>query len=196
MFRAIAFTLLLIVVATLVCGCTNEEKKEKPQPQAQQSAATASKTLSPMARAADPVYAYVDDIRSDLSDGKVQIINQVMRLSPEESKTFWPIYHDYEDELFALGDQRVEMTRRFVTAQSTGTLDGPQASKLADDWFNFEQQRLDLLKKYHNRISEQLSPIRAGQFVQIENRVGTVVDLIIASELPLVRGQPAVAKPQ
>jgi hypothetical protein len=85
------------------------------------------------------------------------------------------------------------MTKTFVTALSSNTLDDPKASKLADDWFNFETQRLELLKKYHKQFADQLSPIRAAQFVQIENRVGTVVDLIIASELPLMQGRPVPA---
>lgn len=182
---------LIFAVAASLAACTNHETQE---PKTAQSTQRQQQPLSPMARAADPVYAYVDAIRSDLSDGKVQIINRIMRLTPEESKTFWPIYHDYEDELFALGDQRVEMTRQFVTAFSGNTLDDPKATKLADDWFNFETQRLDLLKKYHKQITDQLSPIRAAQFVQIENRVGNVVDLIIASELPLVRGNAGRAR--
>jgi hypothetical protein len=115
-----------------------------------------------------------------------------MRLSPEESKTFWPNYHDYEEELFQLGDQRVELTRNFLTAQEgqggQGGLDNDRAAKLTDDWFAFENQRLQLLQKYQKMIAAQLSPVRAAQFAQIEHRVGTVMDLVIASELPLVRG--------
>ena len=180
---------LIFAVAASLSACTSNEKKE-PKP-----AAPAARNAPPtgMARQADAVYAYVDEIRSDLSDGKVQIINRVMHLTPEESKTFWPIYQEYEDELFTLGDQRVEMSKTFVTAMSSNTLDDPKAAKLADDWFNFETQRLDLLKKYHKQIAEQMSPIRAAQFVQIENRVGNVIDLIIASELPLMQGRPVPA---
>src|SRR5688500_10829579 len=33
------------------------------------------------ARLADPVYGYVDEVRSELSDGKVALINRVMRLT-------------------------------------------------------------------------------------------------------------------
>jgi hypothetical protein len=163
----------------VLLGC-EANQKDKDQ---------AKGTLSPQARKSDPVYAYVDAVRNDLSDGKVQIINQVMRLTPEESKVFWPIYHDYEEELFDLGDQRVEVTRNFVKAQSGKAMDDKQATALADGYFKFETDRLELLKKYHKRISEELSPVRAAQFTQIEHRVGTVVDLVLASELPLVKNK-------
>src|SRR5689334_16580076 len=87
------------------------------------SGATSAKPLTPEQRRADPVYGYVDSVRKDLSDGKVQLINQVMRLTPEESAKFWPIYHDYEEELFKLGDQRVEMTKKFAQSYATRSLD-------------------------------------------------------------------------
>ena len=167
----------LAIAGAVLLGC--EANERNPQ--------QASAKLSPEARKLDPVYAYVDTVRSDLSDGKVQIINQVMRLTPEESKVFWPIYHDYEEELFDLGDQRVELTRQFFKAQAGKGLDNNQATAIADGWFKFETDRLELLKKYHKRIAEELSPVRAAQFTQIEHRVGTVVDLVLASETPLVQ---------
>jgi hypothetical protein len=145
------------------------------------------------ARGADPVYSYLDEARQDLSDGKVNVINQVMRLSRDESAKFWPIYHDYEDELFDLGDKRIEMTRAFLKAQSSGSLDNDKAAALAKDWFDAEQQQLTILKKYHDQIAAELSPVRAAQFTQLERRFDTVMDLLVASELPLVRGEPGAA---
>ena len=176
MLRISLFSLL---VAIVLCGC---ESNPKPAAQAK---------LSPEARQSDPVYAYVDTLRDDLSQGKVRIINSTMRLTPEESKVFWPIYRDYEEELFELGDTRVELTRRFVNAQTMRALDNQAANSLADGWFKFESDRLALLQKYHKQIAQELSPVRAAQFTQIEHRVGTLVDLLIASDLPLVQNEKA-----
>ena len=50
-----------------------------------------------------------------------------------------------------------------------------------------ETDRLGLLKKYHELIANKLSLLYAIQFLQIEHRVNTVIDLMIASELPLFR---------
>ena len=85
--------------------------------------------------------------------------------------------------------------RQFAAAQRVGKMSDQQATTLADRYFQFESQRLDMLKKYHRILSKDLSPIRAAQFSQIEHRVGTVVDLMIASELPLVQAGPASAVP-
>jgi len=131
--------------------------------------------------------AYVGAMRADLSDGKLQIIGSVMKLTNDEAKVFWPIYEDYESELFDLGDQRVDLIRRFAAAQKSGRLGPREATELADGYFKFEQQRLDLLKKYHGMIAKELSPLRGAQFTQIEHRVGTIIDLSIAAEIPLIQ---------
>ena len=181
MSRPTRLVLLALIIANAI-GCAADSKSTSDA-----SAGTASLTLTPQARAADPVYAYLDGVRGDLSDGKAKLINQVMRLSSEESAKFWPIYHDYEEELFDLGDQRVEMTRTFVGALNARTLDDAAAAKLTDQWFDFETKRLELLQNYQKRIASELSPLRAAQFTQIENRVGMVIDVVIASELPFVQ---------
>jgi len=201
---------LLIPVVLLVpvaVGCANNDKSKATSTGASATstggATSAAKTGSaslastggqmqipttPEARRADPVYSYVDEARQDLSDGKVNVINQVMRLSRDESAKFWPIYRDYEDELYDLGDKRIEMTRAFLKAQTSNSLDNDKAAALTKDWFDAEQQQLTILKKYHDMIATELSPVRAAQFTQIEHRFDTVVDLMVASELPLVRG--------
>lgn len=148
------------------------------------SAAAPLKGLSP----GDPLYAYVEAARDDLSRGKVEIITAVMHLDAEQSKLFWPIYQEYEVELFDLGDKRLELIRQFIPARQSGRLDDKKAGELADGYFQFELARLELVKRYHAEIAKALSPLCAAQFTQIEHRMNTVIDLLIASEMPLVQG--------
>jgi hypothetical protein len=135
----------------------------------------------------DTVHVYVDDIRADLSDGKIVIINDVMKLTDAEDKVFWPIYADYEQELFDLGDKRLDLMGEFVAAQDHHALSEAKAADLTANFFQLEQDRLDLVRKYNGILSKELSPIRAAQFTQIEHRIATVVDLMVASQMPLVQ---------
>jgi hypothetical protein len=43
-----------------------------------------------------------------------------------------------------------------------------------------------LLEKYHGKIEMALTPVQAGQFLQIENQLGLFIDVTIASEMPKV----------
>jgi hypothetical protein len=138
-------------------------------------------------RKSDQLYQYVDSVRSDLKNGKQRTLNQVMQLSTEESAKFWPIYHDYEEELFDLGDRRVEVIRKFVLAQQSHAMSDDQASVLADAWLSCEAERVDLLRKYYKKVADALSPLKAAQFGQVEHRFNTAIDVMIASEVPLVK---------
>ena len=135
----------------------------------------------------DPVKAYIDAVRLDLAQGKVSLINGTIGLSDKEAAVFWPLYQEYEIELFELGDRRLDLIDRFIAADEAESLDDAEAKKMATAWFEQETARLALLKKYHKLIGDQLSPLRAIQFVQIEHRISMVVDIMIASELPLFR---------
>lgn len=137
----------------------------------------------------DALRAYLEGMRADLSNGKVSTYNAVMRLSDEEAKIFWPIYKDYEDELFENGDRRVALVKEYVSLSASKGVTDDKARELMPKWFEFHEQQLNLLKKYQGIIQEKVSPIRAAQFVQIEYRFSLVVDLTVASELPLVEGR-------
>ena len=60
---------------------------------------------------------------------------------------------------------------------------------MAKRWFKGQRARLDLLERYHRKIEQSLSSVKAGQFLQIENQIGLFIDITIAAEMPLV-GSP------
>jgi hypothetical protein len=184
---------LLMSLIPLATGCESSgtKKESSSSSSASPAASKMSSPISPEGRQEDTLHEYVDATRADIRDGKRKIINEVMRLSPEESSKFWPIYHNYENELSTLADQRAEITRKLVTAEAANSLDNEHAASLADEWFQFETRQLEVLQKYHRIIAKELSPIRAAQFTQIEHRVATLVDLVLASELPLIEKQPS-----
>src|SRR3954451_1511784 len=184
MFRQLLPAAALLIPLTLGCE-SGGSKSAAPKASAALSGKQAA-DVSPSAQSAIPtgverrydhVYSYVDEVRSELSDGKAALINHVMRLSKDEEIIFWPIYNEYEDELFALGDQRIDLLGRFVKTQTDQSFDNAAAKSLTDDWFKIEADRLALVRKYHDRIAKELSPVHAAQFAQVEHRVETVIDL-------------------
>lgn len=149
--------------------------------------------VTPAARAADVsdnVYNYIQLLRSDMNSLKVELVNSIMKLSADEAKKFWPIYRDYENELGKLAINRAELVSDFVKAHADGTFDNAKAKDIAKRWFKTQRARLDLLDNYHGKIEKALTPVHAGQFLQIENQLGLFIDLAIASEMPVVGSKP------
>lgn len=136
----------------------------------------------------DSTQEYLERMRTELSQGKVGMLNEVLRLTEEQHDAFWPIYADYEQELFSLGEQRISLAKRLLDAQAAGSLDDAVAVDVAAAWFDVQARHLELAKTYHDRIARAISPIHAAQFTQLEHRATTVVELMWASRLPMIHG--------
>ncbi len=143
---------------------------------------------------ADDARAYFEVLRSDFNTGKIQALNGVMKLTVAEADKFWPIYRSYEKELAPVGDRKLALIREFLTYRKAGTLTEEVSKALSRQWLQNAQDRLDLWKKYHDQISDQVSPIRAAQFLQVENQMALFVDISIASEMPMVGSKPEEKK--
>lgn len=128
---------------------------------------------------------YADLLRQDIQKQKVAIVSQLMQLSPEQAAAFWPVYNEYARELSALGDLRVQGIKEY--AANYGSLSDQKATELANMRFEYEGRLLALKKKYFGKFSKALTPKLAARFFQIENQLLDVLDLQVASNLPIVQ---------
>lgn len=161
----------ILAAGLLLQGCASS-KAQKPRP------------------AQDDVQAYFEVLRSDFNSAKVQALNGVMNLSAAEADKFWPIYRDYEKDLASVGDRKLALIREFLAGRKSGTLTDEKSKELATQWLQNAQDRLDLWKRYSERIGQSVSPLRAAQFLQVENQLALFIDINIASEMPLVGSGP------
>jgi hypothetical protein len=138
----------------------------------------------------DEARADFEVLRSDFNAGKIRALNQVMKLTDAEADKFWPIYRQYERELATVGDRKLALIQEFMAHYRAGTLGDQNSREMAVEWLQNAQDRLDLWKKYHKLISDAVSPVRAAQFLQVENQMAIFVDLDIASEMPVVGEKP------
>jgi hypothetical protein len=162
----------VLAMALLLPGCASPDQRAAPA-------------------TGDEARAYFEVLRSDFNTEKIRILNHVMKLSVAEADKFWPIYRNYEQELAAVGDRKLALVLEFMRHHKAGTLSDSNAQALAVQWLQNVQDRLDLWKKYQQLIRDALSPVRAAQFLQVENQMAIFVDLNIASEMPLVGPAPA-----
>jgi hypothetical protein len=128
---------------------------------------------------------YVDLLRQDVQKQKVAIVSQLMQLSPDQAAAFWPVYKEYAKELSDLGNLRVQGIKEY--AANFRSLSDEKATELAKMRFNYEEKILALKRTYFEKISKALTPKLAARFFQIENQLLDVVDLQVASSLPIIQ---------
>ncbi|HET6267400.1 MAG TPA: hypothetical protein VFG11_06745 [Acidobacteriota bacterium] len=122
--------------------------------------------------------------RSDVASQKVQVITKAMAFTPEESAKFWPVYNQYQEELKKIGDQRWTLIKDYADHYST--MDDKKAAQLTDQALDLEAQRVQLMKKYVPEFQKVLTPRRTARFIQVENQLNRLIDIQLASEIPLM----------
>jgi hypothetical protein len=96
-------------------------------------------------------------MRDKVEAFKVGFITDRLNLTPEEAKTFWPVYNKYQDELEVLRKSRRE---NLVNAKMNfDEMTDKDIEKVIDNELSSRQSELDLLKKYHPQF-KQVLPIR------------------------------------
>jgi hypothetical protein len=141
----------------------------------------------------DDLRSVLETFRSDVNSYKIRLLNQALQLTGPEAEKFWPIYRQYEQDLAAVAAKKIALLKEFGERSTRGTIDNEAANKMAQQWLDNVQARLDLWKKYRKKIAKAVSPARAAQFLQVEHQVALFMDLNIAADMPALR---TVMKPQ
>jgi hypothetical protein len=131
------------------------------------------------------IRAYIELLRSDVRSQATAIVQEIMQLSESDGDKFWPIYREYELELSKQGDKRFELIKQYADKYESMT--DESADKIVQVMFELEQARTELKKRYYERIKTALSAITAARFVQVNNQILMLIDLQIASSLPVVK---------
>jgi hypothetical protein len=147
-----------------------------------------TKTPAPAKTAETPeklnIEEYINLLREDVSAEKAKLLGAVMQFDAEDAAKFWPIYRDYDSELTKVNDLRVANILEY--SRSYNTMTDEKADQLVKNAMAYEKQRDELLGKYYERIKQELGAVTAARFVQVEHQLLTIIDLRIASSLPVV----------
>jgi len=130
------------------------------------------------------VQEYVELLRSDVRQQKAEIMGAVLALNIEDSAKFWPIYNEYDGELTKLNNQRVANIKEY--AANYDNMTDAKADELVQNAFEYRKQRAELVAKYYGRVKDALGGVQAARFLQVEEQLLEIIDLQIASSLPLV----------
>jgi len=132
--------------------------------------------------------AYVELLRSDLKRQKEQIVKETMQLDEKQATLFWPLYREYDAALTKLGDEKLAIIQDY--ANNFTTMTNEKADQLAQRVMALDDQRLAVRKKYYDLMKKSLPATLAVRFFQVENQIQMLVDLQIASNLPIVEEAP------
>ncbi len=141
--------------------------------------------LSTFAINAQTTNDMIELLKSDVKTNRKAIITESMAFTEAESKAFWPVYSEYEIELEKLAAKRIQNIKDY--AGNYDKMTNEKADQLMETAFDFRASRVKLNESYYKKFAKVLTPIRAAKYMQIEDQIQMLIDLSIASELPLVK---------
>lgn len=126
----------------------------------------------------------IELVRTDIQKQRVAIIGDAMQFSADEAAMFWPMYEEYEAERAEIGDQRMALIMDY--ADHFEMMTDEKATELGARALELEEARTALKKKYFKKLQSEMSPVTAARFLQVENQLTMVLDLQVASQVPLI----------
>jgi len=141
-----------------------------------------------MAIAQQPASAGVDQdiklLRKDLQSARKQIVAANLPLTDVQAQKFWPVFEDYTAEIVKINDTKVAVIKDY--AANYENLTDAQAHNLLQRSTATDQALLELRTKYIPIFEKVLPAKMVARFFQVDKRIGTIMDLQLASEIPLV----------
>ena len=123
-------------------------------------------------------------LRSDLRSTRKQVIAANMQLTPEQSEKFWPIYEQYINELVKINGAKYGLVKEYL--QSTNMTE-EQADSLSKRWIEVDESVAQLRLKYIPIFRKALTAKGTAMFFQLDRRVQMMIDLQLASSIPLIQ---------
>ena len=123
-------------------------------------------------------------MRKDLQSDKKLIVAANMMLTDVEAQKFWPVYDQYAAEVAKVNDAKVAVIKEY--AANFENLSDAKADGLVKRWFEADKATIQLRVKYLPIFQQVIPGSKAARFFQVDRRIGLVVDLQLASEIPLV----------
>lgn len=130
---------------------------------------------------ADTMKFVVEMIRAD----KKLFIAENMQFTETEAKAFWPVYEQYQDELFLLRERLVKLIDDYAASYEKMTND--TAKRLLDELMTIESLGLKLRQAYFPRFRDVLPDVKAVRYFQIENKINAALTYELAAKIPLIK---------
>ena len=164
---------VLLGTSWMLFGATSEAQTAMPQESSSHGAVIGKQDL--------------DLLRKDLRAKRRELTAANLKLTEAEGERFWPVYDQYVQELIAINDKKFALIQDYANNYRTMTND--QALLFIRQWLDFDIATNQLRQKYVPMVSKVLDGKKTATFFQLDRRIAMMIELQVASQMPLVQQQ-------
>jgi hypothetical protein len=130
---------------------------------------------------------YIELVRTQLKADKKVVVTEALQLTKAESDVFWPLYNEYNNAMYTIQTKRVKLIKDFAANYEKMTPE--KADELVQKMFSIKAELLSLDKKYYPKFKKIIPVTKAATYFQLENKIETLVNAKLATEIPLLQGK-------
>jgi hypothetical protein len=139
------------------------------------------------ASADDPTYN-MQILREKIKADKKLVVAANMQLTEAEAKAFWPVYEAYQKGLDVINRRTVEMIKTYADDWNAKTMDNEKARKMISTFISIQMDELLMMQSYSWELNSLLPSTKVARYLQIENKIRTIIKYELASQIPLIAG--------
>jgi len=125
-------------------------------------------------------------LKEKLKADKKLLVASNMDLTDAEAKQFWPLYDAYQKDLEGINKQLGQTIKDYADAFNKGTIQNDTAKKLLNEALSVEEQEVKLKRSYAEKVGKVLPATKAARYIQIENKIRSLIKFELAQQIPLV----------
>ena len=133
---------------------------------------------------AQTVNDYLELTRSVLQTEKKAAIAEIMQFTDAEATVFWPLYNEFNEKLYTVGNRQVAIIMDY--AENYENLTDEKADELWTSYMKVESDYLKIEKQYYKKFKKILPAGKVAQYFQAENKINTLIDAQLAIEIPFM----------
>jgi len=125
-------------------------------------------------------------LRAKIKADKKLVVAENMQLTESEAKGFWPLYEAYQKDLEMLNKRADAMIDAYAAAWNSESMDNKKAKKLTSDFLAIQSDEVKQMKSYAEKLNKVLPATKVARYLQIENKIRSIIKFEAAAEIPLV----------
>jgi Spy/CpxP family protein refolding chaperone len=107
-------------------------------------------------------------------------------LTETESEAFWPLYDEYRQKIRSVRERKLSLIEAYAERYRAGIVDEEFAEIAVKDWLKISLETVKIRQKYWKKFRRILPATKAARFYQLENKMDTEVDFVLAGGVPLI----------
>jgi Spy/CpxP family protein refolding chaperone len=140
---------------------------------------------APYAATAQSTYDEQQQLIAQIQTDKHAMVLKALALDDAQVQAFSPIYDRYRVERKKLFDRAAALLNLYASNYETMTDDA--ARKILKEWFSLQDDEVALTRKYARQFEKALPPAKVVRFVQVENKLDTLLQMKAVANVPLAR---------